>query len=111
MKFSLLVIQVVACSQLISAFSPVQHLGRKVSLSRREPSVVFSSQWDDEDDDIATQKPASFEDAGEGLQREDDKKRMDDMGDFDANPSVSSLFSIVYITFSECTLSDSRSFV
>jgi hypothetical protein len=93
MKFSLLVIQFAACSPLIAAFSPVSHLGGKISLSSsRQQSILFSSQWDDEDDDIATQKPASFEDAGVGLQKEDDKKRMDDMGDYDANPSVSSFF-------------------
>mmetsp|Transcript_118237 Transcript_118237/g.339197 ORF Transcript_118237/g.339197 Transcript_118237/m.339197 type:complete len:291 (-) Transcript_118237:268-1140(-) len=90
MKFSLLAIQLVACSHLISAFSPVQYLDRKISVSTRQQGILFSSQWDDEDDDIATQKPASFEDAGVGLQQEDDKKRMDDMGDFDANPSYNS---------------------
>ena len=91
MKFSLLVIQLAACSPLITAFSPVPYLGRKISLSSRQQGILFSSQWDDEDDDIATEKAASFEDAGVGLQQEDDKKRMDDMGDYDANPSVSSV--------------------
>ncbi len=89
MKFSTRVILVVTCGHLVSAFSPLLDPRRTVSLSTRPQSRIFSSQWDDEDDDVATEKPSSFEDAGAGLQQEDDKKRMDDMGDYDANPSVS----------------------
>jgi len=48
---------------------------------------VFSSQWEDEDEEIAT--TTSFEDAGDSLRQEEDKDRMDGMGDFDANPAVS----------------------
>lgn len=90
MKFSLIVIQLAACGPLICAFSPVAYLDRRISLSRGHHGILFSSQWDDEDDDIATQKPSSFEDAGVGLQEEDDQKRMGDMGDYDANPSYNS---------------------
>jgi len=90
MKLSPLVIQWAVCGQLGSAFSPLLPTSRILFSSQVRPrSRVFSSQWDDEDDDIATEKATSFEDAGAGLQAEDDKKRMDEMGDYDANPSVS----------------------
>jgi hypothetical protein len=45
------------------------------------------SQWEDEDDEI-TKTQTSFEDAGDSLKNEQDKERMDQMGDYDANPAV-----------------------
>lgn len=97
MKFSTLVIQLLACGQLAASFSPLYHQSRTNFISTRPTSRLFSSQWDDEDDDIATEKPSSFEDAGVGLQKEDDQKRMEDMGDYDANPSVSYVYQKIIL--------------
>lgn len=89
MKLSSFIIQLAVCGQLGSAFSPLITSSRTVSFGRVQRSTsLFSSQWEDEEEDIAI-KPTSFEEAGAGLQKEDDDKRMAEMGDFDANPSVS----------------------
>jgi hypothetical protein len=45
------------------------------------------SQWEDEDDDT-TKTQTSFEDAGDSLKNEQDKEKLDQMGDYDANPAV-----------------------
>jgi hypothetical protein len=47
------------------------------------------SQWDDEEDEVAVDNRRSFSDAGAALNDEDDQKKMDGQGDFDANPAVS----------------------
>lgn len=44
------------------------------------------SQWEDEDD--ATKTQTSFEDAGESLKKEQDNEKLDQQGDYDANPAV-----------------------
>jgi hypothetical protein len=96
MKLSTLVIQLAVCGQLTSAFSPLLQTTRSGSISgsqrvvRTTQSRIFSSQWDEEDDDdTPLEKATSFEDAGVALQDAEDKKQMDGMGDYDANPSVS----------------------
>lgn len=89
MRFSRLVIQLVVCGQLTSAFSPMPPvaLGRySVSQQRRRDTRCFSSQWDEEDDDdVATS--TSFEDAGVALQQEEDEKNMAATGNRE-NPNV-----------------------
>lgn len=47
----------------------------------------FSSQWNDDEDEVTT-KPSTFEEAGASLKKEDDDEKMNSMGEFDANPSV-----------------------
>ena len=47
------------------------------------------SQWDDEEEEVTT-KPTSFEQAEEDMKKQDDDDKLNSMGDFDANPSVSS---------------------
>lgn len=56
----------------------------------RSTSRVFSSQWDEDDDETPVEKATSFEDAGVALQESEDKEKMDGMGNYDANPAVSS---------------------
>ena len=85
MKVTASVLQLIACANVALAFSP--SLQQRCSLTSRSPTCVFSSQWEDEDEEIAT--TTSFEDAGDSLRQEEDKDRMDGMGDFDANPAVS----------------------
>jgi hypothetical protein len=99
MKLSTLVIQLAVCGQLTSAFSPLlQTTSGSISVSHRvrSQSRVFSSQWDEEDDDTPVAKASSFDDAGVALQDSEDKKKMDGMGDYDANPSVS-YFKVVVV--------------
>ena len=52
------------------------------------------SQWDDEDE-VVEEKPektvvsrTSFDEAGESLRNEEDDERLNQMGDYDANPAV-----------------------
>lgn len=84
-------IQLAVLGKLSSAFSPLQPCNGRISLDQaRGLGRLSSSQWDDEDEDVTTEdKPRSFDEAGAGLQAEDDQKRMEEMGNFDANPSVS----------------------
>jgi hypothetical protein len=92
MKFSTaVVVQLAVCRHLVVGFTPLMSAGTKLCASRYCPhslTRVFSSQWDDEEDDTA--KATSFEDAGVQLREEDDKKAMDAMPDYDSNPAVSS---------------------
>ena len=48
-------------------------------------TVLFSSSEGEDD----SPKSTSFDDAGRSLVDEEDKKRMEEMGDFDSNPNVS----------------------
>eukprot|EP00339_Tiarina_fusa_P002805 CAMPEP_0116998254 /NCGR_PEP_ID=MMETSP0472-20121206/1392_1 /TAXON_ID=693140 ORGANISM="Tiarina fusus, Strain LIS" /NCGR_SAMPLE_ID=MMETSP0472 /ASSEMBLY_ACC=CAM_ASM_000603 /LENGTH=287 /DNA_ID=CAMNT_0004697355 /DNA_START=78 /DNA_END=941 /DNA_ORIENTATION=- len=87
MKYSTIILHVVACVTVSHAFSPsLSHNKLTTSQSRR---VVIFSQWEDEDEEVAVQQ-TSFDQAGAELTDEDDKKRMDDMGDFDSNPAYQS---------------------
>mmetsp|Transcript_118688 Transcript_118688/g.332387 ORF Transcript_118688/g.332387 Transcript_118688/m.332387 type:complete len:303 (-) Transcript_118688:182-1090(-) len=92
MKLSTLVIQLAVCGQLTSGFSPLlQSTSRSGSISVsqrfRSTSRVFSSQWDEDDDETPVEKATSFEDAGVALQESEDKEKMDGMGNYDANPA------------------------
>eukprot|EP00980_Cylindrotheca_fusiformis_P026300 scaffold15772_cov162-Cylindrotheca_fusiformis.AAC.2 len=59
---------------------------------------LFSSQWDDEEEEVAVDERKSFADAGEALQDEEDQKKMDGMGDFDANPAkISDLRASLFV--------------
>jgi hypothetical protein len=85
MKYSTIILQLFAYVSISHAFSPIfSHNNKLTSQSRR---VALFSQWDDEEEEVATQ-PASFDEAGASLRDEDDKKRMDDMGEYDSNPAV-----------------------
>jgi hypothetical protein len=64
------------------------HLHLITRVSGNASSRRYSSQWDDEDDDVTT-KSASFDQAKEKLKNEDDQEKLTSSGDFDANPSVS----------------------
>lgn len=94
MKFTAVVFHLIAFGASASlAFSP-QQLAQPRSISmatyQRAPTHIFSSQWDDEDEVVASdENRKSFLDAGDALKDEEDNKRMDDMGDYDANPAVS----------------------
>lgn len=93
MKFTSFAVQLIACGQITSGFTPARFLQQgnlaSISAAREQRFQIFSSQWDEEEDDIAI-KSASFDEAGEGLKKEDDDKKMEEMGDYDANPAVSS---------------------
>ena len=55
---------------------------------------LFSSQWDEEENDDesggATKTSPTYEEAGRAIGEEDDQEKMDDLGDFDESPNVSS---------------------
>jgi len=93
MKFSVsVIVSLTVCRNPVQGFSPLLSIGTSKSLSRHPftstpSSVLWSSQWDDDDDDTA--KPTSFEDAGVQLKEQDDKKAMDAVPDYDLNPAVS----------------------
>jgi hypothetical protein len=90
MKLKATIFHLIACANVSLAFSPILHQGSRLTTLRSSSRTrVFSSQWDEDDDGAGVDQATSFEDAGEGLQNEDDNKRMDDMGDYDANPAVS----------------------
>jgi hypothetical protein len=86
MKLSLALLQVVTVATVSSAFTPLRNCVSRPVFSRTF-SQRWMSQWDDEDEDI-TKTQTSFEDAGETLRNEQDDERMDQMGDYDANPAV-----------------------
>jgi hypothetical protein len=77
------------------AFSPLlQRSSSSTGISRYAPTTaIFSSQWDEEDEEVATEdkQRASFDEAGRSLRDEDDKAKMDEIGDYDSNPQVSQL--------------------
>jgi hypothetical protein len=92
MKLAATIFHLIACANVSLAFSPILQQGSRLTTLRSSSRTrVFSSQWDEDDDGGGggVDQATSFEDAGEGLQNEDDNKRMDDMGDYDANPAVS----------------------
>ncbi|KAG7338940.1 hypothetical protein IV203_034609 [Nitzschia inconspicua] len=92
-----LLVLLLAQASLSVAFSPPSLL----QISRRHPSLnehlhlksnrlvytkQYSSQWDDDEDDVKT-KPTSFDQAGENLKKEDDDEKLNSAGNYDANPS------------------------
>lgn len=99
MKISCIALQLIASAQFSTGFSPLLQQATVQSLqqqSTRKSNPLFSTQWDEEDDDIVA--AASFEDAGQSLKDEDDKKKMGEMGDFDSNPAVSEIRSLRFGT-------------
>eukprot|EP00539_Tryblionella_compressa_P001604 CAMPEP_0178745940 /NCGR_PEP_ID=MMETSP0744-20121128/7555_1 /TAXON_ID=913974 /ORGANISM="Nitzschia punctata, Strain CCMP561" /LENGTH=297 /DNA_ID=CAMNT_0020399141 /DNA_START=209 /DNA_END=1102 /DNA_ORIENTATION=- len=82
----------VACFSV--AFSPaarrqvqVGGLSTKTTITASS-TRIFLSQWDDDEEEVATSR-ASFDEAGESLKKQEDDEKMDAVGDFDANPSYS----------------------
>ena len=91
MKVSFLAVQLLVGAQCTLGFAPLLQQVSVQSLQSQQPSrstPLFSTQWDDEDEDIVT-AATSFEDAGENLKKEDEQKKMGEMEDFDSNPAVS----------------------
>jgi hypothetical protein len=94
MKFTAVVFHLIACVNVSLAFSPLLQRSSTLVTHHRAPTHIFSSQWDEDDDDeeVATSTEdaarTSFQDASIGIKDEDDKKKMDDMGDYDSNPAV-----------------------
>jgi hypothetical protein len=86
MKLSLALLQVITVATVSSGFTPLRNCA-SLPVSSRTSSQRWMSQWEDEDDEI-TKTQTSFEDAGDSLKNEQDKERMDQMGDYDANPAV-----------------------
>jgi hypothetical protein len=94
MKFTAVVFHLIACVNVSLAFSPLLQRSTLATTHHRAPTHIFSSQWDEDDDDeeVAAgteDAPMAFQDASIGIKDEDDKKKMDDMGDYDSNPAVS----------------------
>jgi hypothetical protein len=92
MKYSTIILHLIACASVSHAFSPIfSHNKLNSQTSRRV--VLFSSQWDDEEEEVtasvATEAATSFDQAGVALRDEDDQKKMDEQGDYDSNPQVS----------------------
>jgi hypothetical protein len=92
MKFSIALVPLLLNINSSSAFSPSFQRGVLTRRSQVAQTRIFS-QWDDEEDEVAVEVVAddrrSFADAGLALNDEDDQKKMDEQGDFDANPAVS----------------------
>jgi hypothetical protein len=90
MKFTAVILNLVACANVSVAFSPLLQRSSHIGISRYPTTAIFSSQWDEEDEDVATEDTrASFDEAGRSLRDEDDKAKMDEIGDYDSNPQVS----------------------
>ena len=85
MKLSLPLLQVIAVATVSSAFTPLWNCA-SLPVSSKTSSQRWMSQWEDEDD--ATKTQTSFEDAGESLKKEQDNEKLDQQGDYDANPAV-----------------------
>ena len=106
MKYSDIVIHlgILACASVSHAFAPFLPQHKSNSRSRQ---VVFSSQWEDEDE-VVTER-TSFDDAGDKLKEEEDQKSVDNMSDYDANPQVCMLWSkywqhhLIALTFRSST--------
>ena len=97
MKISITLLQLIVSANVSSAFSPPTFPRGLVTTAKRCPTCIFS-QWEDEEDEIVIDRK-SFTEAGEGLTKEDDDAKMDSMGDYDANPAVSSNFVILVLFF------------
>lgn len=87
MKLSLPLLQVIAVATVSSAFTPLRNCA-SLPVSSKTSSQRWMSQWEDEDD--ATKTQTSFEDAGESLKKEQDNEKLDQQGDYDANPAYKS---------------------
>lgn len=57
---------------------------------KRSKTVLFAEDSSNSSSEEEIRKSTSFDDAGRSLIEEEDKKRMEEMGDFDSNPEVSS---------------------
>lgn len=97
MKISIALLQLIVSANVSSAFSPAAlPRGGIVTVEERCSTTRIFSQWEDEEEEIVIDRK-SFAEAGEGLKKEDDDAKMDGMGDYDANPSVS-----FYVTNIRC---------
>jgi hypothetical protein len=101
---SLTVLPLLSLLELSSGFSPAMHQSLMVAASRSNGKIMgtssrittqlYSSQWDDEDveaeakETTATTTRSTFYEAGDSLREEDDKEKLDGMGDYDSNPAV-----------------------
>ena len=77
----------------VAAFASIRSNAGFASVSRLSQPLFMSSQWEDdeeEEDDNQSAKIAqkSFDDAGDTLRSEEDSERLNEMGDYDANPAV-----------------------
>ena len=100
MKVVIPFLHLLACLGLSSAFTSPLAAKRVASFASRTSGVninskshlYMSSQWDDDDEDdddaAPTIKQKSFDDAGDTLRNEEDSERLNEMGDYDANPEV-----------------------
>ena len=106
MNISILLFQVFAWVGLSSGFTSIATTNRHVaaftssrgsvgfaSVSRMGQPLFMSSQWEDDeeeedDNQSATIGQKSFDDAGDTLRSEEDSERLNEMGDYDANPAV-----------------------
>lgn len=82
-------------SSVVHAFSlaPIisSRAAIKVSNHKRITSRCWSSPMNkeqDEKEEESVVQRTSFDQAGKSLVEEEDKKRLDEMGDFDSNPNV-----------------------
>jgi hypothetical protein len=103
---SLVVLPLLSFLELASGFSPAMQHPLMVAASSRSSgkimgtasstttSQLYSSQWDDEDveaeakESATTTTRSTFYEAGDSLREEDDKEKLDGMGDYDSNPAV-----------------------
>ena len=118
---SIVLVLSIACSPSADAYAPASLVSRSpasvafVTSSRRIPKATTSrsststsrsqlfSQWDEDDEeevaeapaaassDSATRTSASYEEAGKAIGDEDDQAAMDEMGEFDASGTVSTI--------------------
>lgn len=88
MKTTILLTQLLLNVKTLQAFSPSLQRGSLTFQSKRS-TQVFSSQWDDEEEDIVADRK-SFDDAGIAMKEEEERKQLEEMGDFDTNEDVSS---------------------
>lgn len=87
--FSLLVAQL-ACTDVV-AWMPATLLSSRARLSYRGKDAAFKflASGDENSEESEKIERTSFDQAGASLIEEEDRKRMEMMGDFDSNDSVS----------------------
>jgi hypothetical protein len=79
--------RIVCLSWLLISLSNAWVLPASTSIKSTRKVCRFSTPNDQESD----KKVTSFDEAGQGLRDEEDNRRMEEAGDFDSNPAVSTV--------------------
>ena len=89
MKTTILLTQLLLNIEALQAFSP--SLARSCLTRPSQPSTtrVFADQWEDEDEEVVKVDRKSFDDAGVAMIEEEERRQLEEMGDYDTNEDVS----------------------